>query len=178
MVYVDDLLIGFKSLKEIARVKNLLTRKFNMVDPGKVKDILSIHVERDKETGSHKLSQRHYIENLLKTFNMENCKSLSTPLEAYIKLEKANNYTSNQKMLEPNANLYRELIGRSLYLANATRPDITFAVSLLSRFCDNPSITHWKNAKNVLRYLRGTMDYAIAYRETNTESEEIGRAHV
>ena len=40
-----------------------------------------------------------------------------------------------------------------MYLASATRPDISFAVSKLSRFVSNPKDTHWHALERVLRYL-------------------------
>ena len=50
-----------------------------------------------------------------------------------------------------------------MYLASATRPDILFDVSKLSRFISNPKDDHWKALKRVVRYLKGTMDYGIHY---------------
>ncbi|XP_067131301.1 uncharacterized protein [Centruroides vittatus] len=64
---------------------------------------------------------------------------------------------------------YRELIGSLIYLANATRPDIAFAASTLSRFCADPDKTHWMIAKRVLRYLKGTSMYGITYVKNNEE---------
>ncbi|KMQ82311.1 retrovirus-related pol polyprotein from transposon tnt 1-94 [Lasius niger] len=69
---------------------------------------------------------------------------------------------------------YRELIGSLIYLANATRPDLAFAASALSRFCTNPEEAHWKLAKRVLRYLQRTIDYGITY----TKDCEKMRAYV
>ena len=50
-----------------------------------------------------------------------------------------------------------------MYLAGATRPDISFAVSKLSRFTSNPGKDHWDALERVLRYLRGTIEYGIHY---------------
>ena len=50
-----------------------------------------------------------------------------------------------------------------MYLASATRPDISFAVSKLSRFVLNLGDTHWQALERVLRYLKGTMSYDIHY---------------
>jgi hypothetical protein len=50
-----------------------------------------------------------------------------------------------------------------MYLASATRPDISFAVSKLSRFVSNPGDNHWCALERVLRYLKGTMSYDIHY---------------
>jgi hypothetical protein len=50
-----------------------------------------------------------------------------------------------------------------MYLASATRPDISFAVSKLSRFTSNPRDDHWRALERVMLYLVGTMDYIIYY---------------
>ena len=54
---------------------------------------------------------------------------------------------------------YREAVGALNYLSVISRPDITYAVSQVSRFCDNPGFTHWSSVKRIMRYLKGTMNY-------------------
>ena len=49
-----------------------------------------------------------------------------------------------------------------MYLT-ATRPDLMFVVSLLSRYMERPTDLHLQATKRVLRYLKGTMDYGIFY---------------
>ena len=58
---------------------------------------------------------------------------------------------------------YREAIGSLMYTAVATRPDITFAVSALSQFLENPGIVHWEAVKRVYRYLAGTKLHVLTY---------------
>jgi hypothetical protein len=58
---------------------------------------------------------------------------------------------------------YSQIIGSLMYLASATRPDIYFAVSKLSRYMSNPGDNHWHALKRVLRYLKGTMSFGIHY---------------
>jgi len=67
----------------------------------------------------------------------------------------------------------RELVGSLIYLANATRPDIAFAASMLSCFCANLGYEHWLIAKRVLRYLKVTSHYAII----NVKSNEKLKAY-
>ncbi len=50
-----------------------------------------------------------------------------------------------------------------MYLASATRPDISFAVSKLSRFTTNPGDDHWRALERVMRYLKGTMELELHY---------------
>ena len=60
------------------------------------------------------------------------------------------------------ATLYRSLIGSLRYLLH-TRPDMTYSVSILSRYMVNPTSDHWIAAKRVLRYLKGTIDFGLVY---------------
>ncbi|KAK9137183.1 hypothetical protein Sjap_007777 [Stephania japonica] len=55
-----------------------------------------------------------------------------------------------------------------MYARVCTRPDIAFAVGMLGRYQSNPGMDHWRAAKKVMRYLRGTTDYMLTYRRTNT----------
>ena len=59
-------------------------------------------------------------------------------------------------------NQYRSLIGYLMYLT-ATRPDIMFSVSLLSRFMHCASEVHFQVAKRIIRYIKGTTNYGIKY---------------
>jgi hypothetical protein len=58
---------------------------------------------------------------------------------------------------------YSQMIGSLMYLASATRPDISFAVSKLSRFTSNPGDDHWRALERVMHYLVGIMEYGIHY---------------
>ena len=92
------------------------------------------------------ISQKKYVENILKRFKIIGCKCVETPLvvnERFMKEDGA------KKVDET---LYRSLVGNLLYLT-ATRPDIMFATSLLSRFMNSPSQIHYGAAKRVLRFL-------------------------
>ena len=51
-----------------------------------------------------------------------------------------------------------------MYAAVATRPDIAFSVSVLSRFLENPGEAHWEAVKRIFRYLAGTRNHALTYR--------------
>ena len=63
---------------------------------------------------------------------------------------------------EVDATLYRQLVGKLLYLTH-THPDLSFVVSLVARFMHQPHESHWKAAKRILRYIRGTVQFGIHY---------------
>ena len=62
-----------------------------------------------------------------------------------------------------------------MYLANCTRPDISFAVNLLARFSSAPTKRHWNGLKHIFRYLRGSVDLGLFY-SNNSKQELIGYA--
>ena len=53
---------------------------------------------------------------------------------------------------------YASLVGSLIYVILCTRPDISYAVGMVSRYQSNPGKAHWKAVKRILRYLKGTMD--------------------
>lgn len=171
VVYVDDILLASKSIYKLHKLKENLGYKFQMNDLGSINDILGISVERNEPTGKIKLNQKRYIIDILQKFKMENCKPISTPLEPNQKLTKELQLNLENRKEDMKHKPYRELIGSLIYLANATRPDLAFAASALSRFCIDPDETHWKLAKRVLRYLQNTIDYSITYTKNYKEMQ-------
>ncbi|XP_074271155.1 secreted RxLR effector protein 161-like [Silene latifolia] len=102
------------------------------------------------------ISQNKYAREILKRFKMENCKPVSTPLVLNGKLSK------NDGSKEVDLKQYRSLVGSLLYLT-ATRSDLMFTTSLLSRFMSKPSEVHMGTAKRILRYLKGTLEFGVFY---------------
>ena len=58
---------------------------------------------------------------------------------------------------------FRQLLGALLWLAINTRPDIMYAVSYVAKFAQNPGRKHWEALENILKYLKGTINYGIIY---------------
>lgn len=110
---------------------------------------------KQNEYGIH-VSQIKYIEDLLKQFNMQNCKAVSVPMSPSAKLQWYENAENC------NAGVYRCLIGKLLYVSY-TGPDVMFVVSSLSRFMNKLTKIQFGAAKYVLRYLAGTMGFGIQY---------------
>jgi hypothetical protein len=129
-LYVDDILIFGTSLEWIKEVKDFLSQKFEMKDLGEVDVILNIKLIKG-ENGGVTLSQTHYVEKLLSRFGYNNSKPAPTPYDANLVLRK------NLRIMVDQLR-YSQIIGSLMYLASATRPDIAYAVSKLSRllmFC-------------------------------------------
>ena len=169
VLYVDDILIAGLSFQACSAAAAELSRKLEVVNKGEVKSFLGLNVVRNYEKHAIAISQPGYIDRLLAKFNMTNARSASTPFETGTKLKLG---TANDTLC--NVKLYQELVGSLNHLAVFTRPDIAFAVSVLSKYNSNPTTTHFKAALYVLHYLKGTRNYCIVYkRSTNIPISDI-----
>jgi hypothetical protein len=94
--------------------------------------------------------------DLLTRFNMVDCKPCGTPFQSRVKL------TKTCWTLAFDATLYRKLVGNLIYLTHS-RPDISFVVSVVSWFMQDPIESHWKVVKFIVRYMKGTTQFGIRY---------------
>ena len=154
-LYVDDILIFGTNLKVIEEVKSFLSQNFEMKDLGVADVILNIKLLRDNE-GGITLLQSHYVEKVLSRFGYSDCTPSQTPYDPSVLIRKSKGMAKDQLR-------YSQIIGSLMYLASATRPDIAFAVSKLSRFVSKPGDVHWHAVERVMRYLKGTMNYGLHY---------------
>ncbi|XP_035838086.1 secreted RxLR effector protein 161-like [Helianthus annuus] len=75
---------------------------------------------------------------------------------------------NNEEVLDPEVP-YLSAIEALMFLTNCTRPDISFAVNLLSRFSSTPTKRHWNGIKHTFRYLRGTVHLGLFYPNDSKE---------
>ncbi|GKG32802.1 hypothetical protein Tco_0430312, partial [Tanacetum coccineum] len=59
--------------------------------------------------------------------------------------------------------LYANAVGSLMYLMMCTRPYITYAVCVTSRYLVNPGKNHWEAVKWILKYLWGTTNVGLVY---------------
>ncbi|GLI65174.1 hypothetical protein VaNZ11_008635 [Volvox africanus] len=109
--------------------------------------------------GEVKLSQQHYIGELLQLHQLVNAKPQTTPLPPGSRVLPAGN--SNVELAH--STKYRALVGELYYLATNTRPDIAQAISVLARFMGKPSKADMGLALGVLRYLAGTKELGLCF---------------
>jgi hypothetical protein len=115
-----------------------------------------LNIKLNKNKSGITLLQSHYVEKILSQFGFIDGKSSPTPYDPSVILRKNKNEPTDQLK-------YSQIICSLMYLASATRPDISLALSKLSRFMSNPGIDHWHALERVMRYLCGTMSYGIHY---------------
>ncbi|GBM10710.1 Retrovirus-related Pol polyprotein from transposon TNT 1-94 [Araneus ventricosus] len=102
------------------------------------------------------MSQYKYTENVLEKFNMQDSKTVKTPLDPNVKLTKEMCPETEAEKTEMSLYPYWSLMGSLMYLDICTRPDICHAFSYLSQFNENPGLPRWTAAKRVLKYLKCT----------------------
>lgn len=129
-VYVDDLFVFSNNKVEKHKLFDLLKKNFDVKFLGQIEKCLGIKVERDRKKGFIALTQSHYIKRLLERFGMTDVKSVSTPMDSNVKLEKSDSNADTCNTKIP----YQELIRGLMYLSVCTRPDIAYASSALSQF--------------------------------------------
>ena len=163
IIHVDDAIFFGPNINEIKEVKENLKQEYKISDIGEMKYCLGWQIIRDRKNKTLKLTQENYTKEILKRFKMDKSKPVSTPA--------CPNITYNRSMSPKNKDQfnmmknipYLEALGCLMYLSTSTRPDISYAVSELSRFASNPGIEHWMGIKRVFRYLNGTINHGINY---------------
>ncbi len=157
-VYVDDILLAGESQQKIAQVKSELGSHFQVKDMGELHYFLGVSVEQNTETGYTWIGQPAYTQAVIKKFGLENSKPVNTPGTKLV------NASDESEIVDET--LYQSAVGSLLYLSGWTRPDIAFGVNNVARFCSKPTKEHWTAVKRILRYLKGTSDYAYCTRKT------------
>ncbi len=151
------------SAELIAEYKIKLNDCYALTDLGPVHWLLGIKVTRDHLACTISLFQQSYIDSILTRFALVDAKPYAMPIVPGVIYSRGDCPTSPTEEAQMKKVPYREAIGSLMYTSVATRPDIGFAVSTLSRFLDNLSSAHWEAVKRVFRYLSGTRDYELTY---------------
>ncbi|KAG8496957.1 hypothetical protein CXB51_008164 [Gossypium anomalum] len=138
LLYVDDMLIVAKNKGKIKKVKAQLSEEFEMKDLGPAKKILGMEILRDRKASKLYLSQKRYIEKVLCRFNMQSAKPISTPLAAHFRLSSALSPQSDDEIEYMSHVTYSSAMGSLMYDMVCSRPNLSYAVSAVSRYMVNP----------------------------------------
>ena len=160
-VYVDDLILITKTLQEMNELKASLSMRFRMKNMGKLHYCLGISIVHDEDQKCLWLHQRRYIQCMLDKYQMSNAKIVSTPADLNVKLQKDDDVS---KTVDPVK--YQSLVGSLMYDAICTRPDISQAVGMVSKYNSKPTEAHLTAAKRILCYLKGTLNLALKYQKS------------
>jgi hypothetical protein len=155
-LYVDDLIFIGNDQKLFAQFKNSMMSAFDMTDLGRMRFFLGIEVLQ--RTDGIFISQRKYAQEILERFKMDQYNSVHNPAVPSFKL------TKDEEGIKVDSTLYKQIVGSLMYLT-ATRPDLMFIVSLISRYMESPAESHLLAAKRVLKYIKGMTNFRIFYKK-------------
>ena len=163
VVHVDDCTIAASSLALIVAFKAELTKHVEITDLGELHWLLGIEVTRNREERSLALSHRSYLDSIIRRFNFDDLKPVSSPMEPNVRLSTSQSPSTGAGYAAMQHIPYQEAVGSLMYAALGTRPDISYAVTNVSRFSSNPGTPHWDAVRRIYRYLLGTKDLRLTY---------------
>ena len=156
-IYVDDVIFTGDDEGMLSEFKDSMLKEFDMSDLGSMHFFLGIEVLQ-RHDGIF-ICQRKYALEILKRFGMSESNEVHSPIIPGFKISK------DKEGICVDETQFKQLVGSLMYLT-ATRPDMMFVTSLVSRYMARPTNLHLQAAKRALRYLRGTVNYGIFYRRS------------
>ncbi|GJU26712.1 retrovirus-related pol polyprotein from transposon TNT 1-94 [Tanacetum coccineum] len=163
LLYVDDIMIACKSKAGIGSIKSLLKKEFVIKELGEAKKILGMEIVKDRSHKILRVSQSGYISKILNNFRIDNRKSVQMPLGGHFKLSLKDCLVRDYDVERMSKVLYANAVRSLMYLMVCTRPDIAYAISVVSRYLAKPGKNHWEAVKWILKYLRGTANVGLVY---------------
>ena len=158
--HIDDFIIACADAQTLDEFRKALLQRFDGPYEGEVHTYLGCEILRELQAGMTLVSQNHYAEDVLRTYDFWKCIPALTPMTQGSRLTKEQ-YGPHPDPVSHRR--YRGIVGSLGYLVNTTRPDLAWSYSELSKYVQNPGKAHMDAAHHVLRYLRGTYDQAIVY---------------
>jgi hypothetical protein len=158
VIYVDDLIIIGDSDEDTSDLKKLLKQEFEMKDLGELRYFFNIEVIQSPKRIW--LLQRQYALNKLFEYGMTGCKPISIPLEQNVKL------SADKGNLVEDITMYRRIVGSFVYMTIA-RPDLSYAVGVVSQFMQTPQKPHLDAVRRILKYIKHILQCGIFYEAKN-----------
>ena len=138
----------------ISKLQNKLHSTFQMKDLGHLTYFLGLEVH-SRDHGLF-LNQHKYIQDLIGLTSLKDAIVVDTPMEVNVK------YRKDEGELLPDPFLYRQLVGNLIYVT-ITRPDISYAVHIVSKFMHSPRPLHLVAVRHIIRYLIGSPTHGLLF---------------
>ena len=173
-LYVDDVLLLGKDVLVLGRIKQKLMSRFSVTDRGDVSLVLGMVVTRNRKKGTATITQEKYTESLLERYGIANCKSTYPPgVGNELSLDRPEERLRSKEEKQR----FQAITGSVMYLAQVNRFDILYAVNQPARAISKSSKAHMAAAKYLLRYLAGTVGFAIKYKQGGFELTALSDAN-
>ena len=163
VVHVDDCTITASALSLVIVFKCEITQYVEITDLGELHWLLSIEIRHDCDHKTIHLSQRLYIDSIITWYNFQDLKPVSMPIETSNRLSTSQAPATTLEIAKMHNIPYLEAVGSLMYTSFGTRPDISFAIQMVSHFSKNPGLTHWDAVKHIFHYLKDTTNLWLTY---------------
>ena len=168
-LWVDDGLVLCSDQTLLRKFISHLQTKFE-VTVGDADVYVGLHITRDLPNHRLFVDQQRFTETLLIKYGFQNVNTVCTPSDPHVHLSSP--LAADCDTPIPNFP-YQEIVGSLLYLATHTRPDIAQAVSVVAQYATNFREIHCTAVKRILKYLRGTTDFALCYSSVSTGNQVL-----
>jgi len=142
ILYVDDILLASSDVGLLLETKKFLSSNFDMKDLGEASFVLGIEIHQDRRKGVLGLSQKAYLEKVLKKYSRHACKPSPAPIVKHDRFGKfqcpRNQYEIDQMKVFP----YALAVGSLRYAQVCTRPNLTLVTGILGRYQSNLGQAH------------------------------------
>ncbi len=164
LLYVDDICISTDDEELRKEIIQGLQKKFRLRQFDKAGVYVGLEMDWSADGSKVKVHQKTYIEKLLQIFRMDDSEPCELPAVDSEHLSRKDPISEKMKTRP-----YRSLVGSLLYTLGS-RPDAAASIRAVSQFMQDPADSHWKAAKRILRYFKGTKEKGVVYeREPNFE---------
>lgn len=161
VVYTDDCLIFAPNDTIIDSLIAKLSEIYKLEDQGDILDYLGLRIEKDSTLKTITMTQTGLIESIIQDLHLDaSSNTKSTPSDSIL-------YSDTNGVPRQESWNYRSVIGKLNYLAQNSRPDISYAVHQCARFCTRPTALHEFAVKRIARYLLLTKNKGLILKPSN-----------
>lgn len=159
LLYVDDIVIFAKTKILVNEIVDKISKHFDLKILGETRKLLGVEFVQDEN--NLYIHQITYIDHICNTYSRYKYPTTSLPIAVGTVLSKNQCPKSNEEISEMSKLPYRNILGCLAFLASRTRPDISYAVNILSQFQSNPGMIHWNTLLKLVGYIHQTKAYKL-----------------
>ena len=157
-IWVDDGMVCSTFNDSIIEILHCMEGAFQITQ-GLAEVYVGLHITRDRERGLIHIDQHQYLKQVLRRFNHEDCHHVAVPSNPSSAARMQISHATDPQVTFP----YKECIGCLQFAHIGTRFDISYAVSNMSHFNNQPTMAHVSGVKRILKYIKGTLGHTITY---------------
>ena len=112
------------------------------------------------------MTEKEYLKKVFQKFNInDDTKSVSTPFTPHFKLKTTMSRITVEEHEYMTHVPIASAVGRLMYTMMCTRPNLSQAISMVSRYMRNPGRAHWDAVKWIIWYIKGTIDIGLVFKK-------------